>query len=76
MLLCYKLESDRCLLSALANKFSMKFSSLTWYPLCGFNLLSTKKEDQSDRKEEKDKRSESERETGNRRRGDTDREVV
>lgn len=54
----------------------MKFSSLIWYPLCGFNSLSTKKEDQSDRKEEKDKRSESERETGNRRRGDTDREVV
>ena len=53
----------------------MKFSSLIWYPLCGFNSLSTK-EDQSDRKEEKDKRSESERETGNRRRGDTDREVV
>ena len=54
----------------------MKFSSLIWYPLYGFNSLSTKKEDQSDRKEEKDKRSESERETGNRRRGDTDREVV
>ena len=62
-------------MSVLTNKFSMKFSSLIWYPLCGFNSLSTK-EDQSDRKEEKDKRSESERETGNRRRGDTDREVV